>query len=511
MIQDFGRYNILLKLGQGGMGAVYLARHKTLKRFCVIKVISPQLAHDPEISERLLREARAAASLSHPHLVNVFDCDRYEGQYFIAMEYVEGVTIIEAIRNFQFFPLPFALHCLYQAAKGLEYIHGRGIIHRDIKPDNMIIDHRGTVKIMDLGLAKDRIEDVSLTTTGTVMGSPYYISPEQIEDIKSVDGRSDLYSLGISFYQMLMGQVPFSGPTAAKIFISHLNDPVPPVNAGSEELNAGLNQIIARLTAKKKEDRYPDAAALVQELEPWITAYPVHLSTNSFFANLGFENHAIAFLLEREGLKGVNVDADYPSLSSPEDILKTRVGEKKPTAPLFSAPSSSPALSYSFPNETQADFQPPVKSNAGKWALISGALVLSLIAAVFFIKTNQKSGSDELGRIEITAEPESSKITVAGNALSSPAKFDKVTPGTHTLEITAEGHKKLTKPVEIKPGPNPPLHFVLPKSRGWASIESIPPGAAIVQNNTLLGNTPFRVEGNPGESNEYVLKLVGYQ
>lgn len=213
------------------MGVLYLARQKTLKRYCALKVVHPHLSKDKDCAERFLHEARSAASLSHPNLVGIFDCDQFDGQYFIAMEYIEGLTLGEIIRICGPLPLPLVFYLLNQAAVGLEYLHSRNIVHRDIKPENMMIDAKGTLKIMDLGLAKQHFEgDQTMTVTGMLIGSPYYMSPEQIEDSKTVDQRTDLYSLGIVLYQMLVGKVPFHQTSAAGVLMAHLNETIPSVS-----------------------------------------------------------------------------------------------------------------------------------------------------------------------------------------------------------------------------------------------------------------------------------------
>ncbi len=327
----FGRYNLLVRIGRGGMGMVWLARQKALGRFCAIKLLDPFLAKKPGIDERFVREARAAASLSHPNLVSVFDGDVFDGQHFIAMEYVEGYGLADIIQMRGPVPLPLALRWLQQAAVALEYVHGKGLIHRDVKPHNMLISADGTLKLMDLGLATDTLDTQhALTMTGDVIGSPSYISPEQIQDAKTVDARADLYSLGISFYQMLTGKLPFERTSAAAVCVAHLQDPMPSVQLPDASLTAALDQFIARLTAKKRDERFQSAREVLAALEPWLERHPLDESTAAYLAAIPFQERSVRRLLEAEGIEMKRVDDDLTPL--PPGGMTARLHRSGPDA-----------------------------------------------------------------------------------------------------------------------------------------------------------------------------------
>ncbi|MBI4026292.1 MAG: protein kinase, partial [Verrucomicrobia bacterium] len=409
-----------MKLGQGGMGAVYLARQKTLRRFCAVKVISPQFAQDRDSAERFLREARATAALAHPNLVAVFDCDQFDGQYFIAMEYVEGMSLGEILKNYGPLPVPLALFWLNQAAVGLEYIHGEKIIHRDIKPDNMIVNGAGVLKIMDLGLAKakDHFEtDHGMTMTGTVMGSPHYMSPEQVNDSKTADHRSDLYSLGISFYQMVTGRVPFQKTSAAAVCVAHLHEPIPsvgPVLSGlsraesrgveglpDAELTQALDALILKMAAKDKAERFQSASEWVAALAPWIAHYPMDEPAQEFFGKIEFAQRKVAALLEKEGIHPAEVDAEIPS-----PVAKAM----EDRSPVAKAPAQ-------WPVAVAAD-KPTRKPMVWAWAV--GLLVVLLGLAGWYFGVHHPA---EKARLEKVAEVE--KLKQKGERVGAAASGDR--------------------------------------------------------------------------------------
>ena len=265
--QVIAGFRVQLKLGQGGMGSVYLAEQERLKRPVALKVL-PQhlLARDRKFVDRFMREARSAAGLAHPNLTQVYDAGEAEGLWYIAMEYIRGLGLNELVEQHGKSSPEEAIEIVLQAARGLAVAAAAGIIHRDIKPSNIMVTRDGVVKVTDFGLAKDTGEDTNLTASGQVMGTPAYMSPEQGEGL-DVDSRSDIYSLGATFFEMLTGTQPYRGNTALAIIRAHCDAPVPKLTDQVPGAPAELEAILLKMMAKKPADRFSDFPSLVAGLE----------------------------------------------------------------------------------------------------------------------------------------------------------------------------------------------------------------------------------------------------
>lgn len=263
-------YQILHKIGQGGMGCVYKARHLKMDRLVAIKLIDDRLAKEPGFVERFLREARAAAKLAHPNIVAAYDVGEHDGIYFFVMEFVEGRPL-SAIMKAEKIDAKRAARWMLQAAEALDFVSKNGLIHRDIKPENLMVTADGSIKILDFGLAKSVGQsDVALTQTGFLMGTPLYMSPEQIRGEKNLDIRSDLYSLGASFYHVLAGRPPFPGQTPNEILSKHLTQPPTPLRQLNPDLPESLAAIVHKCLAKDRARRYATASELAQDLRRFL-------------------------------------------------------------------------------------------------------------------------------------------------------------------------------------------------------------------------------------------------
>jgi serine/threonine protein kinase len=256
------RYEISDEIGRGGMGVVFRARDVRLRRAVAIKLLPPELAFREEVRSRFLREAQTAAQLSHPNVVPIYSVDEVDGLVFFVMALVEGDSLGTHLKREGRVSVDFARKVLRDVADALAYAHGRSIIHRDIKPDNILMDRiTGRTLVSDFGIARAAEGDSRLTATGIAVGTPAYMSPEQAIGERDIDGRSDLYSLGVVGYHMLTGELPFSAMNTPAMLMKHINQLPRPIHELRADLPPGIERAIERAMAKQPEQRWPDAAA----------------------------------------------------------------------------------------------------------------------------------------------------------------------------------------------------------------------------------------------------------
>jgi serine/threonine-protein kinase len=260
-----GRYRLEARIGAGGMSTVYRALDETLQRPVAIKLMNREVATDSDQLERFRREARAVAQLSHPHVVGVIDAGEDEGRPYIVFEYVEGETLKDRIRRMGRLPIAEAVAYAIEIARALGAAHARHIVHRDVKPQNVLIDEEGSAKVTDFGIART-LDEEGLTADGRVLGTTDYVSPEQALG-QPVTGQSDLYSLGVVLYEMLTGEVPFKGENQVAVAMKHVREALPDVQSKRPEVSAALAAVVDNATAKHQEDRYANDAELIADLE----------------------------------------------------------------------------------------------------------------------------------------------------------------------------------------------------------------------------------------------------
>jgi eukaryotic-like serine/threonine-protein kinase len=260
------RYEVEDLVGTGGMSSVYRARDTVLERLVALKILHQHFMSDPEYVERFRREARAIARLNHPNIVTVIDRGELDNHQFIVFEHVPGENLKDFVRRRGPLPVHDALTLTTQIARGLAFAHEHGVVHRDVKPQNVLLDESGIAKVTDFGIARSIEPGDGLTETGTLLGTSEYISPEQAGG-RRVDARSDQYSLGVVLYELLTGETPYSGDNFMAVAMKHMRDPVPSVRDRRPDVPASVDAIVSRAMAKRPEDRFPSTQEMVAALE----------------------------------------------------------------------------------------------------------------------------------------------------------------------------------------------------------------------------------------------------
>jgi tRNA A-37 threonylcarbamoyl transferase component Bud32 len=385
-------YRPLRQLAQGGMGAVWLAEHQALKRTVALKVMRPELARDQGFVDRFVREARAAARISHPGVVAVHDAGVAGGHLFLAMEYVPGGDLAGRLARGTV-PEAEAVALIVRIADGLQAIHDAGLVHRDLKPENILLDESGQPKIADLGLARASEGDDRMTQTGQALGTPAYMSPEQANGASDIDGRSDVYSLAATLYALVTGRPPFTGPSPWATVAKVLHEPAPDPRGWAPGLTPAVAASIVRGLAKEREQRQASARAFAEELlaapsvdagiaprpVPWWRAPTLLAIGGAYAAAIGL-GCLIAFASAAPADARAWVGAGATAAPAPPPAATpTRPPTPVPApADHWTAPAPAPALAARSTPPAPTDTAPP---SAASWRVRLPAALASLTTA----------------------------------------------------------------------------------------------------------------------------------
>ncbi len=410
MRTHIGHYEIVSELGRGGMGVVYKAYEPALTRYVAIKELSPALAHDQTLVERFLREARSMASLNDPHIIQIYLIGQDNNQPFFVMEFVDGESLSAVIKREGRLQVADALKILHQSSKGLSVAHEHGVIHRDIKPGNLMLSQRGQIKIADFGIALANHDfNSKLTGTGEFVGTPGYLSPEVCLG-KSVDQRSDIFALGIVLFEMLTGRTPFSDESPLKLMLDVVQSQIPDVRELNSDVDVEVAAILSRMLEKEPMDRYQSTEALIEDLE----------------------KHPLIKLGGPLKLKTLPPSGPAATLIGMATPITPGV-MRAPTPPpnVGNAPTAAPpsavttAQGSTRPGVTQIAPQGSSGSGAGKW------IALAAILALFFV-----GGAWGLYSIFKPVAP-AEETTLANNALPDTSAVASTESASITAPVTA--------------------------------------------------------------------------
>jgi hypothetical protein len=428
-VSTFGRYRLLRVLGSGAMGRVHLAEDPRIERLLALKTVrlEGQPAEIEDRRRRLLLEAKATGRLIHPHIVTLFDADEVNDTFYLAFEYVAGPDLAARLEAEPPLTLREVLTLVRQAAEGLDFAHRRGIVHRDIKPSNLLVDPHGNLKIADFGIAKMAGQTADLTRIGSIVGSPHYLSPEQIRD-EELDGRTDVFSLGVVLYELLAPRRPFEGDELAGLIYQILHLEPPPLAPGNEAL-APLTALVGRMLAKERNERFPSAAAVAEALEALEAQLPAALLERP--ARAPFASAPVGEPAARPPRRRL---AGWAALAVAGLALVwvLRGGEESPPEP---APSVAPSSESSA-----ATIELPAPAS------LEGAAREPRVVRV-------REG------VSLSVEPAEARVSIDGQDRGAASEltgfgrgFVRLTPGRHHLRVEAPGYEAVELWIEVSAG-----------------------------------------------------------
>ncbi len=464
--KQFGPYQIVAPLGEGGMAAVYKAYQPSMERYVAIKVLPRQMAESEEFIARFKREAHLLAQLQHPHILSVFDYGQTpDGYTYIVMPFIQSGTLSDILSKRRMNLLEIR-RIMTQVGDALGYAHARGMIHRDVKPSNVLIDERGNCLLTDFGLARMTDGSAKLTSSGAIMGTPAYMSPEQGAG-QALDGRSDIYSLGIIFYEMVTGQVPYQAETPIAIVFKHIQDPLPPARKIVPDLPEAVERVLLKSLAKSQGDRYQNAEDFVEAVQMAIPAFPASqpvIPQPPVPANPTMISGPVSRPpqpVSQPSYQAVQEPASYP----PPAVSRTTTPPANPPSRPSYQPTSQPSIASKNNNKTSL------------WVLAGiGLLGICAIGVLVLVL-----GANLFSRMQVTVIPTSTTVV----EVPPTATLDSVSPTATSALVEPTLTPALLLPTEL---PLPPL---MP----------VPPGVKFVRINMIT----------LGPQNQYVVEYETFE
>jgi TonB family protein len=541
------KYRIITRIGSGGFADVYLGEQLLLSRKVAVKILHAHYARQSDLLKRFEREARSAASLSHPNIIDIYDVGESEGIHYIVMKYIEGETLNQRMHREGILPVPVSIHIIRQLAEALDYAHTNNVIHRDIKPANVMLDPYGRPMLMDFGVARVQVEG-NLTKTGTVLGTPHYLPPEQPLG-KPVDARSDIYSLGIMFYEMLSGQLPFHDENAVAVLFKHINEPPQPLNTLVADLNSDLVALVHRMIEKDPPKRPQSAGEVAEVLHALSAVYPaptpiaVRRSTSGGVT----DNTEQLILLAREHVDQNKLDKaleiytvviqrNPQNTSAKMEISKilrvmfTRIQEHSSKQEFDKAQNLIHSIKpMVHDNDRFENLRAMVDLEERLWAEKQGTMTSMDSDVINRMVEEEKAKVEERRSVDIPPplpisqsiqdQPSISQtmiqrkspllriaVLVGIGLVLIGATLFLVRPKTQTLSEDTQGINLLRRLVQLKKPEKPPEQVL-----GQLSVTSEPAGATVLIGDENKGVTPLQLADLPVGKYSIQVKLQGYE
>jgi len=529
-----GRYLVTGRIGRGGMGMVYRGLDEVLEREVAVKTLTVEGTLDEESRKRFEIEAKAAAKLQHPNILTVFELGEDRGMPFIAMELLPGVDLEVLLRSGEAFLLQEKLEIAIQVLRGLAFAHEHGIVHRDIKPSNVRILDDGTVKILDFGIAK--LSGTNVTKSGMMVGTVHYMSPEQIRG-RSLDGRSDVFSVGVILHELLAGRRPFSGEGPTEVLYKIVHDPAPPLPIPElGEVGPRLQEITSRSLEKEPEARYPSAAAMVEDLAEVLARYTRSLETTVSTQDL--ETMSLARRILKEGrledgqrrLREIVARSPYSvearrALRTASRELLRREGPGEPAAEDFSELDATfqasptrraretllqPAVSEVPAGTAPAEGRP----GRGLILMLLGVAALALLAAVYLLRDRGGPPPTLASRLAVRSRPPGAAVLVDGKdtGLRTDGQVELPASGRVVVTLRKPGYRDAVRTLTLPLRQDEELVLDLAASEARLPVITDPAGAAVsLDGRRLAGTTPLDLTLDPTAEHRLAFSLDGHR